>query len=379
MNKTKILYVSANGYVGGAEQFVFNALQGHLQSPDFQCELLCFNDGPLLKKCQHIGIVTYLLPRPFRLSRIHTLLRAMIYLRKFVISNNYKIIHSTMPYSFIVMFLATCFLNLKHIWFQHGPVGGILDYVANFFKPDIIYFNSTFLASEHLKMPLSKRLKHLHKIIHLGIPLSTPDKKKIEELKLQFKNNKPLLLSAGRITPSKGYHTIIETMKLLVNDYKTEAPQIHLLIIGNTTYFAEEVYLKKLKGLVTQYQLEKYVTFLNHVDDLYNYMHISNIYIQATTIPESFGLAVAEAMAQKCLVIGPDFGGVKSILKNHETGLSFASNSVNAHTQLAFILKDILEQKIATNHLIENAYTQITNHYSMDQMIKILEDDYQTL
>ena len=269
MNKTKILYVSANGYIGGAEQFVFNALKGHLQSGQFTCELMCFNDGPLIKKCQQIGVVTYLLPRPFRFSRIHTFINAIIYLRKFVISNNYQIIHSTMPYSFIVMFLATRFLNIKHIWFQHGPVGGALDYLANFFKPDIIYFNSFDLESKHLKMPFSGRLKQLHKIIHLGISLNTPDKKKIEEIKLQFKNYKTLLLSAGRITPSKGYHTIIEAIKLLVFESKIETQQLHLLIIGNTTYAEEEAYLTKLKDLVCKYKLENNVTFLNYVDDVW--------------------------------------------------------------------------------------------------------------
>ena len=75
-------------------------------------------------------------------------------------------------------------------------------------------------------------------------------------------------------------------------------------------------------------------------------------------------------------MIGPNFGGVTSIIKNNETGFSFSSDSVNAHQELAFILKNIIDSKIPTDHLKVNAYNQIIKNHNMAQMIKALEMDF---
>ncbi|OFZ22650.1 MAG: hypothetical protein A2202_01105 [Bdellovibrionales bacterium RIFOXYA1_FULL_36_14] len=376
MKKIKVLYISANGYFGGAEQFVYTAVKNHIESKSIYAEIFFFNNGNFVNKCQNELIPFHLLPFTFRLSHILKLLRAIIYLRKYLVVNHFDIIHCTMPYPFIVTVMATLFLKIKITWFQHGPVGQFLDLIANLLPVDRIYFNTQFLQNEHLKMLRSGRYKHLHKIINYGIIRKQCDTQKVLNIKKSYADNKLLFLIAGRISPWKGYENVIKAVNILVKNHKVDNTKFHLLIIGDYTIKKDKPYADSLKKSVLHYNLSQFITFLRHVDDLENYIKASDVFIHASTIPEPFGLVVAEAMIEHTLVVGSDVGGVTSILQNNVTGLSFPSTKTNCFNELADILNTIIAHPHNYKNLTENAYQQIIANYSVEQMIKNLETDY---
>ena len=150
----RVLYISPNGYLGGAERFVLDACLGHIESGTYEPHILFFSKGRAQEMAAELGISHTILKNRFRLSRPLSLLRALREIRLFLKRQNFPIYNATMPYAHIVGSLASLGLPMKRTWYQHGPVGGTLDKLASFFKVDQIYFNSEWTKRRHYQTAL---------------------------------------------------------------------------------------------------------------------------------------------------------------------------------------------------------------------------------
>ena len=99
----KVLYVSPNGYLGGAERFVLNACIGHLKYGKDQPYILFFNDGELVNIVKEQGIPYYILKNKFKFSSPIKLWRAIKETKGFLEANDFDVINLTMPYSQLFM------------------------------------------------------------------------------------------------------------------------------------------------------------------------------------------------------------------------------------------------------------------------------------
>lgn len=114
------------------------------------------------------------------------------------------------------------------------------------------------------------------------------------------------LAFVGRIHPDKGVHLAIEVAR------RSGRPLIIAGIIQDQAYFDREV----APALGDQ------IRFIGPVgpaerDDLFRRAWAS---LHLTTIPERFGLAMAESMATGTPVIGTDLGSVREVVQNDVTG-----------------------------------------------------------
>ena len=139
----KILYVSANGFIGGAESFLLNLAKMHADNKD-NVYFLLFRNGVLASELKKLNMPVIILQNKFKLSSLVLLYKAVKEIRGILKKHEFNIIHSTMAYSHLMMGLSSMFLKCKKVWFQHGPVGGLLDFLASFFPVDIMLFNSKF-------------------------------------------------------------------------------------------------------------------------------------------------------------------------------------------------------------------------------------------
>ena len=257
-NNNKILYISANGFLGGAEKVICNIIQESLENGNSNFDVLFFSKGEASEFCKELGANVLILPISFRLRQPIQLLKACLILRKLIKSNNYKFIHSTMPYVHIVTSLATVFLSVKKIWFQHGPIGKILDQVGLFFSVDRIYFNSTFLEKEHLKLFGSSIHKSKHRILSLGVRNPNQNLDEVEKIKEKYNTKKNiLLLSAGRLTPTKGQDKLIIAFSEILKIHSN----LKLLIIGDCGVRGDEEYKRKLEELILKDNIEEDVFY----------------------------------------------------------------------------------------------------------------------
>jgi glycosyltransferase involved in cell wall biosynthesis len=373
LSEHKILYVSPNGYLGGAETFVLNSLIGH-KNRGHQASVLFFNEGEFSKACQEKGIDTYVIKNKFSLKNIFKLIKACFEVRSFIKANNFEIVHTTMPYSHIVISLALQFTKVKKVWFQHGPVGGTLDLIASFFSCDQIYFNSKYLKTEHNKMPLAGKSNNQY-IINLGIPETTVTSERITTIRETYLSSEEqeLWILPGRITSWKGQHLIIEALKEFEEE---QLKKINLLIIGEPKRDSDRDYLSHLEALVEKNKLNEYVKFIGHQKDIMSFFAATDLVVHCSTTPEPFGLVVAEAMMQKKLVIGSSIGGISDILIHQETGLSYDTTSPKAPALLHEILSEYLDKKYDIERIRNNAQKLIKSKYSLDHMMNQLEKLY---
>lgn len=114
------------------------------------------------------------------------------------------------------------------------------------------------------------------------------------------------LAFVGRIHPDKGVHLAIDLAQ------KTDRPLIIAGIIQDTDYFNEQI-KPRLGGPIE---------FIGPVgpserDEVFRNAAAS---LHLTTIPERFGLAMAESMAAGTPVIGLDLGSVREVVEHGVTG-----------------------------------------------------------
>lgn len=377
MNK-KILYISPNGYLGGAEKFVYMAVKAHVQRGE-KAEVLFFNDGQLVDLCRKESIPHSVLKTKFKLSQLGDLFKAIRELRNFILNKNFDIVHSTMPYAHIVTSLALIGTKIKRVWFQHGPVGGTLDKVANLFGVDLIFFNSNFLRDQHNQMLFSFRHRDRQRIINLGIEKVEVSSSRVDEIRNTFLGPfKELWILPGRITRWKGQHLLIEAIRELIKKdrFKDFAK---ILIIGEAKRDVDLAYERELKEVVRQNDMEKIFEFVGHRPDIQNFFAASDLTFHCSTLPEPFGLVAAEAMLSGSFVIGSSSGGISDILKDGKTGLSYNSLAPKAKEELEIAIERYREGRIDSNACKKEACALIENEYSVAQMIESLNVSYESL
>lgn len=129
----------------------------------------------------------------------------------------------------------------------------------------------------------------------------------------QRSNNQ--LLYIGRMEPRKGIHVLIEAFELLLKEH----PDVKLTIIGKNLLgqtFIDDLHKK----------FSEKIHILGHIDEseLRSYLQTSTMLIVPSLV-EGFGLTAAEGMAAGICVIGSNCPGIRSILKDSETGILFKS------------------------------------------------------
>jgi len=368
--KRVVLYISPNGYLGGAERFVITAAKNH---KNFSSHVLFFQKGEATDEAQGLNIPCSILETKFKLTHPWKFLNALIEIRKIVKKINPDIVHFTMPYGQITGSLALVGLKCSKVWFQHGPVGGLLDKVASLFSSDLILYNSQDLRQRHLcSVPVVRTRNEA--VIHLGVN-SDHNRKVFEGPIIQIG-------TAGRMCSWKGFELSIMALSALKKSGNLKAFHFHLA--GEPKNSGDVAYFENLKALTQNSNIQDEVTFHGHVSDTRSFYRGLDVFIHSSLIPEPFGLVVAEAMGSGCLVFGSNVGGVKDLLNDGITGFSFNSTGPNAVEELKGKLKAVLDkegpdQSLKFSKIASEGQDLIKIKYSISSMIDELEKLYQKL
>ncbi len=376
-NKKKILYLSPNGYIGGAEKFVLDACNMHIYRGNYSPAILFFNDGQAIVRANDLGIPVHKLNFRVRMRNPIAFFRTLLKIRRLVSSERFDIVHATMPYSHIFCSLALLGKSVKKVWFQHGPVGGLLDFIASLLPVDKVFFNSQFLCEQHCKKtPLKLRDKKMV-IIPLGISPEVQD----VDLSREYLDHLDQLLvgMVGRITPWKGFHSFIDAIAHLKKTNERIFAMAKYIIVGDAKTEKDKVYEQRLRESVVEKGVADCVYFLGYRPDVANIYGSLDVFVHASTIPEPFGYVVAEAMQYDTVVIGGNCGGIQDLLRDEETGLTFPSTDPDAYVFLAKKLEDVLTEYDKFKIIKENGKRFIAARYSLSQMSVVLEHNYDQL
>jgi D-inositol-3-phosphate glycosyltransferase len=153
------------------------------------------------------------------------------------------------------------------------------------------------------------------KVIPAGVDLELfypRDKNDVKE-KLGIYENR-VILYVGRIEPLKGIDILIEAVGLLEDPADTR-----LVIVGGS--LEDDAELEKLKALSERLGIQEKVTFAGSVaqDVLPDFYSAADAFVLPSYY-ESFGLVALEAMACGTPVVVSRVGGLKTFIKQGETG-----------------------------------------------------------
>lgn len=114
-----------------------------------------------------------------------------------------------------------------------------------------------------------------------------------------------ILTLPGRITRLKGHEDFLHIMRTLL----LRGVPVHGLIVGEPSP-RRQAYASEIKHQVHRMELDEYITFTGHRNDLREIMAVSDVVFSLSTSPESFGRTTLEALSLGRPVIGYDHGGV---------------------------------------------------------------------
>jgi glycosyltransferase involved in cell wall biosynthesis len=165
------------------------------------------------------------------------------------------------------------------------------------------------------------------------------------------------IVSLSRISHQKDLETMLLAFHELLKSFKDQKVGLH--IIGGYIS-SDEAYVRRVKALCHQLELETKVVFWNDVAFAGSYLHHFDLY-WSTALWEGLPTGVIEAMMQKVLVVGTDVVGNVDLIKM-DTGVL---TPIKAPEKIAVILREI----ILTNNssLIDSAFSFAHNNFSVEQ------------
>lgn len=120
----------------------------------------------------------------------------------------------------------------------------------------------------------------------------------------------PVFVNVGRYFPQKSQHTLIKAMGHVVD----ELPEAQLLVVG----WGELE--DNLRATVRKHDLCDTVHITSRVPSIHPFYKISDCFV-LSSVRESFGIVLLEAMAAKLPVVATDVQGIPEIVKHEQTGL----------------------------------------------------------
>lgn len=167
----------------------------------------------------------------------------------------------------------------------------------------------------------------------------------------------------GRISEFKGQHLLLEALHLL----NREGIRLNALIVGEAF---EPEYLSRLQQFVQKNGLAGQVQFRDFHPRPYELMACLDA-LALTTIRETFGLVLIEAMQVGIPVIGSNAGGVPEIIEQEQTGLLFDSGNASS---LAQALKRLYREPDLRQRLAAAGQRKARENFNLEtQYQKVLQ------
>ena len=187
----------------------------------------------------------------------------------------------------------------------------------------------------------------------------------------QFKPNdqlrvdeNPIVAWVGRIEANKNWKEFIEVSKRLT--FTHSSLQFWMFLDG-IQY--EEKEMEEFRLLLKDDPFFEKITLyydIPHAEmpNYYSTIAKSNGFLCSTSINEGFGYALLEAMSTGCPVLTSNSDGITSFVFHNHTGKMYKQGNIDEAVVQA---KDILDNTLLREQLIENAINHVHSYFSLEQ------------
>jgi glycosyltransferase involved in cell wall biosynthesis len=183
----------------------------------------------------------------------------------------------------------------------------------------------------------------------------------------QLRADSLLVGTVGELTPLKGQEEIIRAAPQLLK----QVPKTQFIIAG-IDHSREKQHQTQLEQLIKELNLTAQVRLVGWLDDLAELYCALDVFVSASHT-ESFGLAIAEAMASGTAVVAAETEGASELIKQDETGRLVPIENVDALAESILLLLRDKEDRV---RLGAGAQQAAAANFSLERMIAETEAIY---
>lgn len=190
------------------------------------------------------------------------------------------------------------------------------------------------------------------KVLYNPIKQGKPEKTYEERIRILF---------VGKIIKAKGIWEFIYMAKELLKKDK----HFHFTVVGD----GED--LPMIKDFVKNHKLEEFFAFTGFQKDTYYYYQNADIVCVLSKHDEAISRVAIEALANACVVIGSNVGGIKETIDNRVNGMLVNVEDIEALKNAVLFFKDKEFLKKAQKH----SYNLYKEKFSEEIILKAFEKD----
>ncbi|HLH76668.1 MAG TPA: glycosyltransferase family 4 protein [Candidatus Binataceae bacterium] len=368
----RLLFLNPNGSIGGAERSLLEML-GALRraQPELTIGLLVTDEGPLVEQARALGIEATPLPLAARLAGIGdwnagpsevlgkllklvgalpALLAYRPRLQEAIGKWQPDLVHANGFKAHLLAAIATP-VQVPLIWHLHDYPGR-RRLMARLLKLwgarcSLLIANSRSVARDAGRV-LGPRVKSV--VVHNGVDLNRFSPcgpvLDLDNLAGLPPGNDVRIGLIATLARWKGHEVFLRALAALPNSLAVRG-----YVIGGPIYHTtgSQTDLARLRALAAQLGLQGRVGFTGHVDDPAAALRALDIVVHASTDPEPFGMAIAEAMAcGRALVVSAAGGAAEIISAGHDALIHRPGDAAGLATQLERLARDgALRQMLA--------------------------------
>lgn len=194
---------------------------------------------------------------------------------------------------------------------------------------------------------------------------------------LGLPRDEAIVLQLGRMVPRKGVDNVIRGLARLRKRQRLDAP-VRLVIVGGESRDPDPALtpeIGRLQALARREGVADAVTFIGSRgrQELRYYYAAADVFV-STPWYEPFGITPLEAMACGTPVIGSAVGGIKSTVRDGETGYLVPPNDPDA---LAVRLAKVIGNPALRDEFSRNAIAHVNARYTWSGVSRAVADLYE--
>lgn len=187
--------------------------------------------------------------------------------------------------------------------------GAILDRIGGRLAGRLLCISETVRASVGAQVAAAKV-----RVVYDGVevPVAQPIRRPL--------GAPPTVAIVGRLVHWKGQHLLIEAAPRV----RERVPLVRFAFVGGSPLGGHDEYAQRLEQLARANGVEDCCEFVGPVLDVERRMREDfDLVVHASTMPEPFGLVIAEAMAAGCPIVAGGLGAAPEIIEDGRSGLLF--------------------------------------------------------
>ncbi|MGC9374930.1 MAG: glycosyltransferase family 4 protein [Bacteroidales bacterium] len=299
--------------------------------------------------------------------------KVLRYLRKIVRENGIQIVHThqliELIYALLLKFSNPGIKIFHTIHGYHDANSLRVEKLEQFL---VRFTTKTFTVSVSTREILLKKGypgRKLEVLYNAVSPPLKPEPGCVENFKKRINYNKTdfIVGMIGNFVWWKDQLTIIRAYTLL----KKEMPLLKVVFIGKESSLS-----LKCKNQLESEDLDKRVFFLGPVDNAASLLGLFDLFVMSTLM-DTFGIVVIEALLSKTPVLASDIGVMKELSHNGEYFALFKKQNA---ADLAEKIRLFYHRIITENNIkIENSYEHAITAFSFEKYIELLVKYYSCL